>query len=339
VLRFLGADILARWDTQSATRGVFKDGEYSETFSGKSNIDRPAVTAFNIYPPRKTRRHQRFVTPHGALTQAWTFTEESGADFISEYWWKDWAEYDAIRFMLEATDYVFEGDEFHRWAQRVGDDGIMMAHATESPLKRFHWLAGPENASLFLIDHPEGMKALAKIHEEKALALLERIVDNPEIEVFMSLDNLDSAFYPPYFYKDYCDSFFSRAAEVIHSRGKIFVVHACGRNKVLLPLVGKSHVDCLEGVTPPPMGDVQLREARALAAYSGYTVNGGMDAPHLEINEKAEAQIHNYVQSLFSSMGDKRHFIFASSCTTPAPTPWENLIHFRDAAREYGQVN
>jgi uroporphyrinogen-III decarboxylase len=37
-------------------------------------------------------------------------------------------------------------------------------------------------------------------------------------------------------------------------------------------------------------------------------------------------------------MGDKSHFVFASSCTTSPLTPWENLVYLRDAAREYGRM-
>jgi hypothetical protein len=337
-LRALGADILARWDTEHATREVYTAGEFSEEYSGESAHTRPLVTAFNRYPPHTSQRRRRLATPYGTLTQTWTLTEQAGADFESEHWWKDWSEYPAIRFLLEAREYAFDADEFHRWVGRVGDDGVMMAHITESPLKALHWLAGPENASLFLADHPEEMRALARIHEEKALRLLESMVDNPDAQVFMALDNLDSAFYPPRFYRDFCHSFFTRAAEIIHRRNKIFVVHACGRNRALMPLVGASRVDCLEGLTPPPMGNVPLAEARRMTGYDRFTVNGGMDAPHLEIGEDAESRLHEYVRGLFASMPEQRHFIFASSCTTPLPTPWENLVYFRDAAREYGRV-
>ena len=145
-------------------------------------------------------------------------------------------------------------------------------------------------------------------------------------------------FYPPRFYRDYCDSFFTRAAEIVHRRGKRFVVHACGRNKVLLPLVGASGVDCLEGITPPPLGDVQLGDARRLAGKPDFTVNGGMDSPHLELREDAEAALHAYTRELFASMGDMRHFVYASSCMTSPLTPWENLVYLRDAAREYGRL-
>jgi uroporphyrinogen-III decarboxylase len=62
-----------------------------------------------------------------------------------------------------------------------------------------------------------------------------------------------------------------------------------------------------------------------------------MDAHHQEITEDPEARIHEYTRRLFASMADKRYFIFASSCNTSIATPWENLVYFRDAAREYGR--
>ncbi len=337
-LRLLGAEILARWDTQWATREVYTAGEYSEESCGESPYREPVVTAFNVYPPGKNEIRRRFVTPHGVLSQTWRFSPEAGADFITEHWWTDWSQYAAVRFLLESRDYVFDQETFRRWFQRVGDDGLMMVHLTQSPLKTFHWLAGPERTSFFIADHPEAMQELARIHESKVLALLERVVDLPEAEVFLSLDNLDSVFYSPRLYRQYCHPFFAAAAERIHRRGKIFVVHACGRNRVLLPLVGRSGVDCLEGLTPPPAGDVDLSQARALSGHPNFTVNGGMDVSRLELSQNAQAQIHEYTRRLFESMGDKRHFIFASSCSTSPRTPWQNLAWFRDAARAYGKL-
>ncbi len=337
VLRRLDADILARWDTQWALAETYSAGHYTDEWTGDSGRDTPTVTSFNIYPPHTSEHRRRFETPHGTLTHTWAFTPETAADFEAKFWWTDWEEYEAVRFMVEARDYTFDTAMFRTWVQRVGDDGVMMCHITQSPLKMLHWLAGPQNATYFIMDHPAELQALAKIHEEKALALLTQIVDLPETEIFFSGDNLDSMFYPPRFYRDYCDSFFTRAAEIIHRRGKRFVVHACGRNHRLLPLVGASGVDCLEGITPPPLGDVLLGDARRLAAKADFTINGGMDTARLEYaGADAEAVLHAYTRDLFTAMGDRRHFIYASSCMTPPPTPWENLVYLRDAAREVG---
>jgi len=336
VLDYLGADILVRWDAQGLTRKIFSVGEFLEEWGGETAWDREMVTAFNIYPPHRTKRNLSFVTPYGALTNTWRFSEDAVADFETKHWWTDWDEYEAIRFMLEASDYALEKDSFDQLVDRVGSRGIMMVNITESPLKTLFWLAGNQNASLFMLDHPQEMKELAQIHEERALAYLESIVDHSAAEVFISHDNLDAMFYAPYFFEDYCKSFFTRAAEIIHSREKIFVVHACGRTKGLLPAVGEAKIDCLEGVTPPPLGDVQLGEVRELVGYERFTVNGGMDAFYQEITEDAEARIHGYTRALFASMAGKRHFIYASSCNTSPLTPWQNLIYFRDAARKYG---
>lgn len=338
VLRHLGADILARWDTQYATREVFTAGEYSEEFVGESPFERAVVTAFNVYPPGKKSRRQRFVTPYGTLTCRWELSEDAVADLVVEPWWKDWSEYRAVRFLVETRQFAFDAAFFRTWVERVGQDGLVMASVTWSPLKNFHWLCGPEQASLFIADHPQEMKELARLHEQKVLALMEQIVAVSEVEILISNDNLDSAFHPPRLFREYCESFYSRAAEIAHRAGKIFVVHACGRNKALLPLVGAARVDCLEGLTPPPNGDVPLPEARRLVGYEDFTVNGGMDAPRLEIREDAERRLHEYTRDLFAAMGDKRHFIYASSCSTPAGAPWENLKHLRDAAREYGRL-
>jgi hypothetical protein len=338
VLRHLGADILARWDTQYATREVFPSDRYSEQFEGESAFERPVVTAFHVYPPGKKRLRRRLETPYGPLTCTWELSEEAVADLVCEPWWKDWSEYEAVRFLIESREFVFDAELFRSWVGRVGEDGLVMASATYSPLKNFHWLAGAENASLFIADHPEEMKALARIHEEKALVLIEHMVKVPEVEILISNDNLDSAFHPPRLFREYCESFYRRAAEIVHAAGKIFVVHACGRNKALMPLVGGCRIDCLEGLTPPPHGDVPLGEARRMAGYDNFTVNGGMDAPRLQIREAAERRLHEYTRELFASMGDGRHFIYASSCSTPADAPWENLKYLRDAAREYGRL-
>ncbi len=81
-----------------------------------------------------------------------------------------------------------------------------------------------------------------------------------------------------------------------------------------------------------------LADVRGLTGYEGFTLNGGMDAPHQELTEDAEASLHTYVRELFASLPDRRHFIFASSCNTSPLTPWRNLLAFRDAAREYGRL-
>ena len=107
------------------------------------------------------------------------------------------------------------------------------------------------------------------------------------------------------------------------------VVYTCGRIRVLLPLMGASDVDCPEGITRAPLGDVQPGEARRLS---------GVDSPHLELREDGEVALPAYTRDLFAAMDDKRSLIYALDYMTSPLTPWKNLVYLRDAAHAYGTL-
>ena len=91
---------------------------------------------------------------------------------------------------------MFDAELFRDWFRRVGDDGVVMCHITQSPLKMLHWLAGPQNATYFIMDHPEETKGAAQDSRRESPRAAEQVVDLPETEIFFSGDNLDSMFYP-----------------------------------------------------------------------------------------------------------------------------------------------
>src|ERR1019366_6577125 len=100
------------------------------------------------------------------------------------------------------------------------------------------------------------MRALAAIHEQKALEYVEKVVDLPDVWVFEVADNVDSLFYTPAYFREFCVPMLRKQAEFIH---------ACGRLKVLAPLLLEACLDCVEGQAVPPLGDWPLHEARALS--------------------------------------------------------------------------
>jgi uroporphyrinogen-III decarboxylase len=127
-------------------------------------------------------------------------------------------------------------------------------------------------------------------------------------------------------------------AEMVHARGKYLFIHACGHLKALAPHFLESGVDCVEGQAPPPLGDWTLHEAKALSEE--LIICGGMAAPEQELRGvDTHDKLDTYVRHLFSSMGNKKRFLFGSSCNTSPTTPFENLLFFREAAWKYGKFN
>lgn len=334
-LRVLGADIFSKFEGKIGVE-TYRDCEYTAESAG-DDLGRAALWSSFTHFEGRSLKHVCVSTPRGVLTHTWEYQRETGAPFERAHWWKDWSEYSAIRFWMEHTDRQPDLALLSENLRFIGDDGTVLLQLYETPLKKFHWLAGQEQATYFIVDHPQEMRELARIHERKSLEYLEQVVDLPDVYVYEVADNVDTPFYPPRLFREFCLPLLKQQADIIHARGKYLFLHACGRLRTLAPLFLEAGVDCLEGQAPPPMGDWYLHEARAVS--DRFIVCGGMAAPEQELRgPDAASQIDTFVRDTFALLGDKRRFLFGSSCNTSPLTPYENLVAFRDAAWRYGQL-
>ena len=71
----------------------------------------------------------------------------------------------------------------------------------------------------------------------------------------------------------------------------------------------------MEGLTPPPLGNFPLEEARNEMG-SDFIVEGGMYCDYQELKVNAKKRIFDYTRDLFDKMGDMNRFIYSSSCNT-----------------------
>lgn len=332
-LRRLGADVMSKFDGIVFVEEL-RSCRRTVTFED-DGAARPGWTSFTSFEGGNLRR-ETIDSPAGRLTHVWQYEAQTGAPFEVEHWWKDFArDLPAVRAWWEDVTWRFDRVALARGLAAVGDDGIILVQLPPSPLKQFFWLAGPEQASLFILDHPDEMADLARRHEAKALAALEEVVDCDGAWVFEWPENLDSMFYSPAFFRAFCLPVMRRAADMIHARGKFMFAHACGQLKALAPLILEAGLDCVEGQAHPPIGDWTLGDARALSAR--LVVCGGMTAREQEwTGPDAAERIERHVRELFASLGDRRRFLFASGCNSSPRMPFENLIALRDAALKHG---
>lgn len=345
-LKEIGADIITRWDGQIKGRGAwgmhvkFPNCNYQITYSGEPP-KLPITTAFNLYD-KGSRVHRKLETPYGKLSQTWRFTAEACADFEEEYWIKDFdKDYEAMKFMIQDRSYDYDLSEYERDLTAVGEHGVIMLRIPENPIKMLHWLAGPEKATYFIMDNPDKFRELAEIHTQMTVHFVNEVIKRTCYEdapLLLSADNLDQLMMPPYFFDLYLYDHYKRVAEVIHEAGRLFCVHSCGNNWDIRHCIRESGIDMMEGLTPPPLGNFPLDRAQEEIGPN-FIVEGGMAASHQEIREGAKNAIDQYTRELFDSMGNKRRFIYSSSCNTSPNTPYDNIMHFRDCCWKYGKLN
>ena len=175
--------------------------------------------------------------------------------------------------------------------------------------------------------------AVMRAHEEAQLDLVRQMLA-ARVPAMMAMDNLDSMFHTPAYVERCSAGFYERASRLCHEAGAAFFIHACGRQRATLPLIASLGVDGLEGVAYPPLGDVQLDEAMALAG-GRFLITGGISAMETEKFQTAD-EVRRYVEDLFRRMRPHAHrFVFAASCNTSIRTPWKVIQWFRDAWKEF----
>jgi hypothetical protein len=324
VQQFLGVDIFSRNLLTDIRRDWF-GGHAHNTYR---NVE---VAEQEVGAIREVTYH----TPAGLLTESFEF-QTGGCTMVQrDYLFKDFnSEYPAWKALFLDRDFVFDRPSFDDLTARVGEDGLVIAGEITCPLKQLHILARSDTAAFLLYDHEPEMMELMDIYAEKALRLVEEMVTSG-VKVVMTMDNLDSTFYPPPHFERYCTGFFSRATEICHKRGAFFFSHACGQQKSILPLVTECGIDGLEGIAFPPLGDVELWEAKQ--AGDRFIVEGGLSATQLE-GEVSTEVAEKYIANLFRRMSPKDRFILSMSCNTSIRTSWDTLRRYRDAWLKYAAL-
>lgn len=331
LIRHLGLDVLSR-NIYCNQQHCWFGGLSEEIWTGvdtREEID---------FAGRDRVIKRTFVTPHGTLTERQRHVWEETTLVQEKFLLDDLApELDAFAALVRGRRWRFCKDRFEAIRQEVGGDGVVNAGELFSPLKLLHLAAGADKAVFLLMDHPDWCREILAAHEEAQLDLVSQMLD-AGVEAMMAMDNLDAMFHPPHYVERYSASFYEKASQLCRERGAVFFIHGCGHLRDLLPLIGGLGVDGLEGLAFPPLGNVELDEAMQLCG-DRMIITGGISAAEFNRLTTRDA-VFAYIRNLFDRMRPHAHrFMLSASCNTPYTAPWESIVWFRDAWREYSAVD
>ena len=329
-LHYLGVDVFSR--------NIYCD-QRRRWFGGLSEI-----VWEGILPDSRERVEGRdlvldrvYHTSAGTLTERQRYDHAQSTLVQEKFLVDDYVDQlDRYERLVHGRTWRFLPARYQQHQRRVGDDGLVLAGELCSPLKMLHVDLGPENTTYLLADEPDRTAQLLAVHEQAQLALVRQMAE-AGVPAMIAMDNLDAAFHSPRYVQQYSASFYEQASRICHQHGAMFFIHACGQQRANLKQIASLGVDGLEGVAYPPLGDVQLDEALELTG-DRFIVTGGISAAETDQLQTRQA-VFQYVRQLFERMRPFSHrFIFSASCNTPITARWEQLVWFRDAWREYGQL-
>jgi hypothetical protein len=121
---------------------------------------------------------------------------------------------------------------------------------------------GIEGTVYALADYPQEMENLVECMAESDAAAFPIAARSPA-EALWSAENITSSITNPSLFTRYCLPYYERLATLARAERKPYGIHMDGLLLSLKEAIASSAPDFIEGFTPPPIGDLELEDARA----------------------------------------------------------------------------
>ncbi|HRI55944.1 MAG TPA: uroporphyrinogen decarboxylase family protein [Anaerolineae bacterium] len=237
--------------------------------------------------------------------------------------------------LADPPDYFFRTIDLVK--ARVGNE-VSVHGEVFSPFTHYMELFGYEPALTSLLEDPG-----------KALALLERLTEaSAAWAVAQARHGVDavlisSAFaggplLSPRMYKRYVLPFERRVAEAVKAEGVPIYTHTCGSIGDRLELMLETGTEGIDTLDPPPLGNVELKDAKAQIGERAF-IKGNMNAVELLMAASAEQVIAHAADRIRTGMPGGGYILSTACSVAPRMQPWklELLTPLVEEMGRYGE--
>ena len=257
---------------------------------------------------RKTIR-----TPVGEIHQ--TLEPEVAYDtslWIKEHFIKEPDDYKVMEFVWKDMIIHDNFDVIKEAVRRIGGDGLVYVRLAKVPVQEMlYQMLGLEQFSLDYYDRRDLFDSLHNSMLKRYEELFDLAADAP-VEIILYGDNITSDVVGEERFRNYCMPVYKRTTEKLAGTGKKLAVHLDGRLASLKHTIGEAEMDIVEALTPPPMGDVSVKEARELWPDKALWINF-TSSMHIEPPDAIEAHTRHLIEESGTRKG------FAIGITEDAP--------------------
>ena len=222
------------------------------------------------------RRVTRLRTPLGTLEKVELLAAD-GSWAPVEHFAKGVGDLEVAAYVARHTRVVPDPGRIRAVLEAVGPWGVGDVVLSRSPFgKLVHEWMGVERTAYALVDAPAAVRDYLAVQERADLVEVEQAARMPARVVILS-DHADESLIPPTWYREFCIPFYRKACRILHDAGKVVSTHLDGNIRGILPLLGETTFDLLDGCTPAPMTNYEV-EGLAQAMPPGMSCYCGVPA-------------------------------------------------------------
>ena len=223
-----------------------------------------------------------FSTPVGTLRQGYHSSSMGNTAFLIEHPLKCEEDFKVQLWIEEHTEYRYNPQGMHDHLAGDGREGLslgMLIPRCKSGFQNMiEHLVGTEELNYALVDYPETVESLWQAMVANDLKAVELSLQ-ADYQYFITWEDSSTQNYSPAQYDRYIGSEIRQWCDRINAAGKHYVQHACGHVKDLVLRMRECGVYAVESLSPPPTGNIALRDARALVGDS-LAIIGGIEPIH-----------------------------------------------------------
>jgi hypothetical protein len=202
-----------------------------------------------------------------------------------------------------------------------------------SPLDYFLDLFGFSQGFLALADEPGRSKAVLDRFADGVTRIAAAQAALGVDAVKISSPYAGAGFISPGFYLEFVVPYEARIAAAVRSGGAFVYTHTCGAVGDRLELMAEAGVSGLECLDPPPLGNVELAEAKARVG-SRLFIKGNIDPVHTLLRGPLPV-IEADVRARLAVGGEGGGYILSTACSIAPRTPRTHVQVLSPLAEEF----
>jgi len=288
-----------------------------------------AITSREYFEDGRKLIRRTIHTPAGEVWQTIETDQAYESNWIREHFIKGPQDYAVMESYWRDGVYRDNYGAIREAKRQTGDDGLVLVRVGKTPLQEMlYQMMGYEQ---FAVDFYENRELFDNLHStmvDRCQELYE-LAANAPVEILQLADNITADAIGSERFQNYLSPEYAKLKAHLAGTGKLLAVHMDGRLHGLVDQIARTTCDIIEGMTPPPMGDVSVRDARLVWPRKALWLNF-TSSVHLQSPERIEA----HTRQLLNEAGSKRGFAIGVTENAPIEALERSLLVIARVLRE-----
>ncbi|MDT8392148.1 MAG: uroporphyrinogen decarboxylase family protein [Lentisphaeria bacterium] len=271
-------------------------------------------------------------TPVGNLRFAYAKSDAGNTDFLVEHPLKTEEDYKVRMWMEEGVRYKSNAEAVAEHFATNGQEGLSLGQLIPRCKSAYQdlveFFAGTEELIYAQMDFPDTVRALWEVMVANDLKAVKMSLES-DYEHFITWEDSSTQNYSPGQYDAFIGSEIGEWCRLLAGAGKYYVQHACGHVAALTERMRDHGVFAIESISPPPTGNLSIKDARAMIGDSMGIIGGIEPTQFLNLHGD---DLRRYTESVID---DARGgpFVLANSDSCPPGVTVEKFKLVADVAK------